>query len=226
MPRSEMRVGNGDYQAPNALLSCQSCRRRKVRCDKELPSCSLCVKSSQNCTYPAGPLKPGPKLGSSQRSVKRPRRTKEDDSDQVSDNHQGHDEQQQDIITHHRTNSWQPDLSLTGQSTTWPHPPLIGSESTESSHVVMSEHSHHSPESTCSTVATRSDSNSINLPTLSSIIHPSHESAGQALLGDEENKDITTPVYGDEVCSKSAKKVMISQALEVLHITKDIYCHL
>lgn len=226
MSRSETRVGNGDYQAPTALLSCQSCRRRKVRCDKELPSCSLCMKSSQICTYPPGPLKPGPKLGSSQRSLKRPRRSKEDDNDVASDGNTNHEPQQQDNIIHQRTNSWEPDLSVGGQSATWPPRPQLSSENTDSSNVVNSEHSHHSPESSCSTVATRSESNYINLPALSSIIHPSHESASQALLGEEDSKEVKTPVYGDEVCSKSAKKVMTSQICETLHISKETVSHL
>lgn len=38
---------NGSY-APHA---CQTCRRQKRRCTKELPRCSLCVRLSRECNY-------------------------------------------------------------------------------------------------------------------------------------------------------------------------------
>ena len=39
-------------------LSCYDCRRRKLRCDRELPSCSRCRKGGQadSCIYEAVPL--------------------------------------------------------------------------------------------------------------------------------------------------------------------------
>lgn len=225
--------GNGIYaqtQTPTALLSCQSCRRRKVRCDKELPSCSLCMKSSQTCTYPPGPLKPGPKLGSSQRSLKRPRRSKEDESDQANDdNGTVAIQQESNALQHRRTssNAWDPEL-LAGASTQWQPQPELRSERTgDSSHAITStsEQSHQSPGSTCSTITSES-SRSLNLPALSSIIHPSHESAPQTMLGEEDSKEVKTPVYGDEVCSKSAKRMMLTQICDALQITKEVVAHL
>ena len=180
MSRSESRPSNGQgthMQVPTALLSCQSCRRRKVRCDKELPSCSLCVKSSQTCTYPPEPLKPGPKLGSSQRSLKRPRRSKEDAGDQLVDGNGFRDVQQDNATEHQRSNSWDQGL-LSGPPTHWqPQPDLENERMEEATHTTTSDHNNHvqSPESTCSTTASRSDSTSLNLPALSSLIQPSHE---------------------------------------------------
>lgn len=36
--------------------SCQSCYRRKVKCDKKLP-CSTCRDQSQTCEYPQEPIR-------------------------------------------------------------------------------------------------------------------------------------------------------------------------
>ena len=179
MSRSETRPVNANGRhshVANALLSCQSCRRRKVRCDKELPSCSLCVKSSQTCTYPPGPLKPGPKLGSSQRSLKRSRRSKEDAGDQLIDDNGSRDVQQDNPTEHQRNNSWDQGL-LSGASTQWqPQPDLDNERTDEATRAITSDHNNHqSPGSTCSTTASRSDSTSLNLPALSSLIQPSHE---------------------------------------------------
>ena len=54
-----------------AALSCQECRRRKIKCDRQLPTCVACLSSSMACVYPAGPLKPGPKPGFTRRPKKR-----------------------------------------------------------------------------------------------------------------------------------------------------------
>jgi hypothetical protein len=43
-----MIVGN-TLGAPNR--SCQSCKRRKVKCDRRTPSCQACVKSKLRCYY-------------------------------------------------------------------------------------------------------------------------------------------------------------------------------
>ncbi|KAH6999323.1 fungal-specific transcription factor domain-containing protein [Ilyonectria destructans] len=44
-------------------ITCHSCRRRKVKCNRELPYCQVCVDSGQTCEYPDRHLKPGPKIG-------------------------------------------------------------------------------------------------------------------------------------------------------------------
>lgn len=54
-----------------AGISCRDCRKRKIKCDRSLPSCSVCLKNAQECIYPVGPLKPGPKIGSSRRRAAR-----------------------------------------------------------------------------------------------------------------------------------------------------------
>lgn len=70
---------NIEYNLPNwaeALnpLSCQECRRRKVKCSWQRPKCAGCINSSLACAYPSGPLKPGPKPG---RQRLRKRRTEQ-----------------------------------------------------------------------------------------------------------------------------------------------------
>ncbi|KAK9461900.1 fungal-specific transcription factor domain-containing protein [Lipomyces oligophaga] len=60
-----------DSYASISDISCRVCRRRKVKCGRELPVCRVCSQTSQQCEYPSGHLKPGPKIGSSQRRHKR-----------------------------------------------------------------------------------------------------------------------------------------------------------
>ncbi|KAK4226601.1 hypothetical protein QBC38DRAFT_545867 [Podospora fimiseda] len=43
------------------ILACFLCKRRKVKCDRQLPNCSLCRKLNLNCEYPAYAGRPGPK---------------------------------------------------------------------------------------------------------------------------------------------------------------------
>ncbi|KAH7129698.1 fungal-specific transcription factor domain-containing protein [Dactylonectria estremocensis] len=55
----------------SSTIACHSCRRRKVKCDRQLPRCHVCIQTDQTCKYPLRSLKPGPKIGSIQRSRKR-----------------------------------------------------------------------------------------------------------------------------------------------------------
>ncbi|KAF2495551.1 hypothetical protein BU16DRAFT_527352 [Lophium mytilinum] len=63
----------GSPPTDRATLACQPCRRRKAKCDRLLPSCNVCARTLQTCIYPAKRLKPGPKIGSTQRGRKRVR---------------------------------------------------------------------------------------------------------------------------------------------------------
>jgi len=47
-------------------MACLVCRKRKIKCGRELPRCSFCDLSCQDCSYPQRSRKPGPKIGSSQ----------------------------------------------------------------------------------------------------------------------------------------------------------------
>ena len=38
-------------RGPRALIACETCRRRKLRCDQASPSCSHCVRLQQPCRY-------------------------------------------------------------------------------------------------------------------------------------------------------------------------------
>ncbi|KAL4810590.1 hypothetical protein BDV18DRAFT_155202 [Aspergillus unguis] len=55
---------------PKSDLACHSCRKRKVKCDRDLPRCMACGQTGQTCNYPLHPMKPGPKIGSFQRQRK------------------------------------------------------------------------------------------------------------------------------------------------------------
>ncbi|KAI9297643.1 hypothetical protein K502DRAFT_287657, partial [Neoconidiobolus thromboides FSU 785] len=43
---------------------CDTCRRRKVKCDKAFPICFRCLKYGYSCSYKDVPKKRGPQKGS------------------------------------------------------------------------------------------------------------------------------------------------------------------
>ncbi|KAH7357287.1 hypothetical protein BKA65DRAFT_224582 [Rhexocercosporidium sp. MPI-PUGE-AT-0058] len=47
-------------------LACERCKRRKIKCDRSLPKCQTCLKTSRDCSYPLISNKPGPKPGAHQ----------------------------------------------------------------------------------------------------------------------------------------------------------------
>jgi len=54
-------------QSGQSSFACSHCRRQKVKCDRLLPSCANCNKSSRPCSYPLTVQKPGPKAGTTRR---------------------------------------------------------------------------------------------------------------------------------------------------------------
>jgi Fungal Zn(2)-Cys(6) binuclear cluster domain len=56
---------------PHSTIACHVCRKRKIKCGRELPRCAMCEQSSQECAYPQRAARPGPKIGSSQLKRKR-----------------------------------------------------------------------------------------------------------------------------------------------------------
>ncbi|OQD68780.1 hypothetical protein PENDEC_c031G02206 [Penicillium decumbens] len=55
---------------PRSALACHACRKRKVKCDRQFPQCLVCDQTGQTCNYPLRSMKPGPKIGSSQKQRK------------------------------------------------------------------------------------------------------------------------------------------------------------
>lgn len=70
----------------SSSISCRSCRSRKVKwyvrkpprengrltalpSDRQFPNCLVCEKTSQVCSYPPGPSRPGPKVGQRKRCI-------------------------------------------------------------------------------------------------------------------------------------------------------------
>lgn len=54
--------GNANVPKPKRL-ACMICRRRKLRCDGERPSCSTCTRLGHQCAYDEIRRKSGPKRG-------------------------------------------------------------------------------------------------------------------------------------------------------------------
>ncbi|KAL4867193.1 hypothetical protein BDV12DRAFT_186842 [Aspergillus spectabilis] len=50
-------------RGPEVGHACNSCRRRKLRCSRELPACQHCRKSASECYYETKRAKPGMKAG-------------------------------------------------------------------------------------------------------------------------------------------------------------------
>lgn len=47
LPNKRMRTG-----PVRRKPACQTCRRRKVRCDNNLPTCGFCSTNEAECVYP------------------------------------------------------------------------------------------------------------------------------------------------------------------------------
>jgi len=54
-------------ESGQSSFACSHCRKQKVKCDRLLPSCANCNKSSRPCSYPLTVQKPGPKAGTTRR---------------------------------------------------------------------------------------------------------------------------------------------------------------
>ena len=62
---------SADSAEPSSNIACHACRRRKVKCGKELPFCLRCQQSAQRCVYPEKAQRPGPKIGDTRGPGKR-----------------------------------------------------------------------------------------------------------------------------------------------------------
>ncbi|KAL9487776.1 hypothetical protein ACSS6W_000053 [Trichoderma asperelloides] len=54
---------------PSTAVACYTCRRRKMKCSRDRPSCSSCMSVGSACSYPHSTRKPGPKPGSSRAAL-------------------------------------------------------------------------------------------------------------------------------------------------------------
>lgn len=69
-------IQNGSTQSS---LACKLCRRKKLKCDRTVPECRNCLKTSRQCEYPAVAQKPGPRPGTHRRAHY-PSRARQSDS--------------------------------------------------------------------------------------------------------------------------------------------------
>ncbi|KAK5467898.1 hypothetical protein LTS15_000871 [Exophiala xenobiotica] len=80
---SENKFSEEEGTQLRSAIACHVCRKRKVKCGRETPQCSLCQQSLQVCEYARKPLRPGPKIGSTQNPRKRKNRTADGEEDQT-----------------------------------------------------------------------------------------------------------------------------------------------
>lgn len=150
-----------------STLSCQECRRRKTKCDRQLPTCMACMNLAIACIYPDGPLKPGPKPGVIRRSKRRR-------LDASSPSPAAFDTEPRSVLSH-RDSSPNIAQSFTQDQTARPN--IDGGSHTASSHLTGGSNGQpgHS-------IASQSpDQSSINTHRrLSLLIHPNHEPKSQA----------------------------------------------
>lgn len=59
-------VKAGDGKAPEKTISCVSCRKRKLKCDRIKPKCGTCTRLEHDCEYPERRRN----LGSKRRNMK------------------------------------------------------------------------------------------------------------------------------------------------------------
>ncbi|GAO48095.1 hypothetical protein SAICODRAFT_23857 [Saitoella complicata NRRL Y-17804] len=58
-------------KAGQPVMSCKSCRKRKIKCNRVLPSCANCIEFKMECVYDAVPKKRGPKTEIMEQLLKR-----------------------------------------------------------------------------------------------------------------------------------------------------------
>jgi hypothetical protein len=46
------QASTGDGKAPEKTISCVSCRKRKLKCDRLKPKCGTCTRLRHECEYP------------------------------------------------------------------------------------------------------------------------------------------------------------------------------
>ncbi|KAL5591184.1 hypothetical protein FOVSG1_010073 [Fusarium oxysporum f. sp. vasinfectum] len=71
--QTETPIPDHNSQSGKSELACSLCKRRKTKCDRALPTCGPCDRAAQACVYPSKRMKPGPKLGSRLRERRRSR---------------------------------------------------------------------------------------------------------------------------------------------------------
>lgn len=51
-PTTTASTTSGEAKAPEKTISCVSCRRRKLKCDRIKPRCGTCARLRHECEYP------------------------------------------------------------------------------------------------------------------------------------------------------------------------------
>ncbi|OAG35792.1 hypothetical protein AYO21_10026 [Fonsecaea monophora] len=128
-------------------IACCSCRRRKVKCTREIPQCGICLQTNQACEYPASSTRPGPKIGSTQQARKRKHGSiveEQREQDSATDRVRGGQATQPEQSGHaQEKQAQQPALRLTPPSEQQqtrllpqpqPHPPLQSNSPSSGSH--------------------------------------------------------------------------------------------
>ncbi|KAH6972756.1 fungal-specific transcription factor domain-containing protein [Ilyonectria sp. MPI-CAGE-AT-0026] len=233
----ELDSQTGRASSARSSLACESCKRRKAKCDRRLPSCVLCQKTSENCVYPTQRLKPGPKIGSSRRKHQRLRadgieprpsasQSLDDVADDVaSDKRAGMQPPQGSsrIDLHDgctTSNHWRPPSPAADRRISNPEgllpAPLSPSEPDEAELVDMPG----SSPTDADTVA----ANFIKAISLSSLIHPSHESRltpPRSQAGVSPASFSASPEGTQSLTTQACRLINISS--EYMHELTDIY---
>ncbi|EXJ82888.1 hypothetical protein A1O3_06704 [Capronia epimyces CBS 606.96] len=182
----------GDAARPE--FACKFCKRRKVKCDRLLPRCSICVKTKQGCEYPVEAAKPGPKLG----TTRRKRRRSQSWERQQTNSHSGLEGAtavDRDLSADRATNADAP-VGLTSASSTGGPAPHFSD--------VAPDNYPLTPESA-----------SLDVHTLAYIMHPSHDTASVPPTEESPLPDLDQPGKSDDGAERLNR---ITQACAVLGI--------
>ncbi|KAH7129693.1 fungal-specific transcription factor domain-containing protein [Dactylonectria estremocensis] len=216
----------GRASSARSSLACESCKRRKAKCDRRLPSCVLCQKTSENCVYPTQRLKPGPKIGSSRRKHQRLRvdgieskpSASQSLDDVALDKRAVMQHQASSGIDPHdgctTTSHWRPPSQVADRRISNPEglllAPLSPSEPDEAESVEM-------PGSSPTDAVA---ANFIKAISLSSLIHPSHESR---LTPPRSQADVSPASFS---ASPEGTQSLTTQACRSISISSEYYYEL
>jgi hypothetical protein len=204
------------------VLSCLTCKGRKVKCDKGQPSCSNCIRLAQLCTYPVHPMKPGPKskhASSAQRSLpKHPTHHSHDKN--------GSKRRDKALISRRHSQQWPPTptpsvvaVSKILESLDDQVKPITtnayGDEAMKGVH-----HTSPSPSSTTSTHS-RFEPYPLCIPGLSWIIHPSDYPNSVAGLDSPNKKNCSIFTHGDDAAHEESEESVHMETCQALHVTPE-----
>ncbi|KAK7206983.1 fungal-specific transcription factor domain-containing protein [Myxozyma melibiosi] len=193
---------------PKSDIACLICRKRKIKCGRELPHCGVCRQTNQTCEYPPGHLKPGPKIGSLQKRRKRQREEAQAEPTPTPTQ----SEQQRSISPKQTVSPAGPTTAPASSAR-----PSLPAGSVEPEALKPDEADEDAEPASADASKQRRDSQN-TICYLSYILHPSHEASTPP--DTEKEKDTASPTSSKESV-ENQQPLMIARACYALRVTPD-----